>query len=70
MHRCLGLTVRYSDVLCNSMVRTTVHVDFAFYVDLLQFETMVAIVKLITLLGVPFEFENVLKLHFASLAVV
>lgn len=57
-------------MLCNSRIRTTVHVDFTLYVDLLQFQTMIAIVELITLPSVPFKFEYVLILHFASLAVV
>lgn len=57
-------------MLGNSRIGATINVDFALNVDVFQLHAMITIVELVALLGVPFEFENVLKLHLAGLAVV
>lgn len=55
-------------MLGNSWIGATVDVNFALYVDVFQLHAVSSIVD--ALLGMPFKFENVLKLHLTSLAVV
>lgn len=62
--------MRYGDVLGDSRIGATINVNFALYVDVFQFHGVIAIVELVALPGVPFKFDNVLKLHLAGLAVV
>lgn len=70
MHRGLGLTVRYGDVLGYSRVGASIHIYFTLYVDVFQLKAMVSIIEFIALFGMPFKFENIFKLHLAGLTIV